>query len=449
MIRAAVLILILLPLLASGLVLIASRSRTEPWRESIEQARLALMVAPTVLGIALLTVARLSPPVLALPEAFFENVAPAAGSVVVATPPPTAAVTLPWANFILGAYAAGLAWAVIRLLRAQYRLRWIADRSHPMPANPSIHITEVGNSPFIAYDGTIVVPRVLVDRLMPEQVALIVAHETAHLKRRDTLYFTMLAWVDALLWFNPFVRRQTHRCRWAAELAVDDAVVGRAPDRRQLYAATIVATLKLTARRPSVVTAPAMLFTPNKKDYRMRITRLLSPTASRRPRNASLLFAAIAILPAAIAQWSYADEAAVYADTFTVVPLDGKITSHFGHHRPKFAPKHHRGVDIAAPTGTAIVAPAAGRVVALRISDEGYGNLLTLDHGGGVITRYAHVDTFEVQIGEVVDAGATIARVGNTGLSTGPHLHLELLVDGEHIDPATRIPLPHKTPRTL
>src|SRR5207253_665902 len=81
-----------------------------------------------------------------------------------------------------------------------------------------------------------------------------------------------------------------------------------------------------------------------------------------------------------------------------------------------------------------IEAPAAGIVTDVKW-EEGYGNMLTLDHGGGVVTRYAHCSTILVARGKRVKRGDVIAKVGSTGLSTGPHLHYEVWVNGHAIDP--------------
>lgn len=96
----------------------------------------------------------------------------------------------------------------------------------------------------------------------------------------------------------------------------------------------------------------------------------------------------------------------------------------------------HKGQDIAAPCGTAVWAAQAGTVVQAGRS-SGYGNLIAIDHGGGVVTRYAH--SFDpdvlVHVGETVTAGQQIARVGTFGDSTGCHLHTEVLVNGQFVDP--------------
>jgi len=94
----------------------------------------------------------------------------------------------------------------------------------------------------------------------------------------------------------------------------------------------------------------------------------------------------------------------------------------------------HEGIDVTAKAGAEIEAPAAGIVTDVKW-EEGYGNMLTLDHGGGVVTRYAHCSTILVARGKRVKRGDVIAKVGSTGLSTGPHLHYEVWVNGHAVDP--------------
>jgi murein DD-endopeptidase MepM/ murein hydrolase activator NlpD len=95
----------------------------------------------------------------------------------------------------------------------------------------------------------------------------------------------------------------------------------------------------------------------------------------------------------------------------------------------------HTGIDFAAPIGTTVHATADGRVTAVDIKFDGYGKMLTIDHGFGYTTRYAHLQDFLVKVGQKVKRGEPIGYVGNTGLSTASHLHYEVLINGEQIDP--------------
>lgn len=118
------------------------------------------------------------------------------------------------------------------------------------------------------------------------------------------------------------------------------------------------------------------------------------------------------------------------------LPAEGVVSSPFGVRTDplKGEDLFHRGVDIAAPAGSPVKAVAAGLVV-FSGWVEGYGNHITLDHGDGLLTRYAHNQINLVSSGERVAAGQEIALVGSTGRSTAPHLHFEALKERKPIDP--------------
>lgn len=121
-----------------------------------------------------------------------------------------------------------------------------------------------------------------------------------------------------------------------------------------------------------------------------------------------------------------------------VLPVNGRITSRFAPRRmhPVLRiMRPHRGLDIAAPSGTPVRAPADARVT--RVAREfGYGLVIFLDHGNGVTTRYAHLRAAYVTAGQRVTAATQIGTVGESGLATAPHLHYEVRVRGEAVDPA-------------
>ena len=111
-------------------------------------------------------------------------------------------------------------------------------------------------------------------------------------------------------------------------------------------------------------------------------------------------------------------------------------TSPFGYRYDPFtrAPALHTGTDFRAEWGTAVRATAAGRVTAAEMTG-GYGNMVEIDHGGGLVTRYGHLSGYLVSPGDPVEAGQSIGRVGSTGRSTGAHLHYETRLNGEPVDP--------------
>jgi len=121
----------------------------------------------------------------------------------------------------------------------------------------------------------------------------------------------------------------------------------------------------------------------------------------------------------------------------TDLPVIGALASRFSmarRHPVLRRVRPHLGVDVAAPRGTRVSAPAPGRVkfVGRKV---GYGLVVELNHGEGITTRYAHLRSSAVQVGEQVTRGEAIAAVGTSGLSTGPHLHYEVLVHGRQVDP--------------
>ena len=117
-------------------------------------------------------------------------------------------------------------------------------------------------------------------------------------------------------------------------------------------------------------------------------------------------------------------------------PVRGWITSPFGYRRSPFTGRRefHEGIDIAAPIGSPIRATADG-VVVFTGWDGGYGKLVVVDHGYGFSTRYGHCSKILVRVGERVKRGQVIARVGNTGRSTAPHLHYEVRVGKVAVNP--------------
>ena len=125
-----------------------------------------------------------------------------------------------------------------------------------------------------------------------------------------------------------------------------------------------------------------------------------------------------------------------YTGTVSGLPVNGRITSGFGYriHPIRKDRRLHTGVDIAAASGTAIGAAGGGEVIAAGWRG-GYGNCVIIDHGKGKTTLYAHMSRINVSVGKVVARNATIGWVGSTGLSTGPHLHYEVRINGTPVNP--------------
>ena len=129
---------------------------------------------------------------------------------------------------------------------------------------------------------------------------------------------------------------------------------------------------------------------------------------------------------------SYASDSAPHTMP-SIWPAAGFVSSPYG---LRFdGTEFHQGIDIAADMGAPIVATADGVVTAAGWNG-GYGNMVDVDHGGGIVTRYGHASALAVTVGQQVRRGEVIAYVGSTGRSTGPHVHYEVRVDGQPVNPA-------------
>jgi murein DD-endopeptidase MepM/ murein hydrolase activator NlpD len=133
---------------------------------------------------------------------------------------------------------------------------------------------------------------------------------------------------------------------------------------------------------------------------------------------------------------SLAEQQSLISATPSIRPARGWYTSKFGYRISPFTgrPMMHQGLDIAASPGAPIYAPADG-VVSFAGYDAGYGKLVSIDHGYGVVTRYGHTSQIFVEVGQKVHRHDVVAAVGTTGRSTGPHLHYEVRVNNVPVDP--------------
>jgi len=124
------------------------------------------------------------------------------------------------------------------------------------------------------------------------------------------------------------------------------------------------------------------------------------------------------------------------ARTPSIWPTKGWVSSNFGYRVSPFTNEQefHAGLDIVTRNKASIVAPADG-IIASVGRDYGYGNIVTINHGNGLITRYAHLSKALVKKGQFVKRGENIALVGTTGRTTGPHLHYEVHLNGVPVNP--------------
>ena len=437
---------VLLPVVWSGVVWGGRQLSLRSGRpgERAERLFLLLMVLPVVLGAIALAVPGLFPYVyVPLPEMGGMGEGGGAAREAAAI---EAGYRIPWQSiFVLGlalAYGAGVLLGLVRLGAGLWRVINIARQAERR--DEDVGISNAPVSPFALPGGKVILPRRFVDTASTEELDLIIAHERAHIRRRDPVWFLVLAALDAVFWMSPFFRSQTKACRFAAELACDEAVTRAAPQMRKAYAATLIRVLKHTAGHAPTC-APAVFSPKTQGDYQVRLSTIMRPEPVRRNRRAvlALVALAVALVPVAAVQGAYASGAA--STDFPVRPLEGRMTSPFGQrlHPVDGKEQVHLGTDIAAAAGTPIVAPAPGKV---RFAGRrgGYGIVVEIDHENGYVTRYAQLQEHNVEKGDRLRAGQEFAKVGSSGRSTGPHLHVEVILNGEHVDPETVLDLPAK-----
>jgi murein DD-endopeptidase MepM/ murein hydrolase activator NlpD len=254
-----------------------------------------------------------------------------------------------------------------------------------------------------------------------------------------------LSTVDVLLDSSNFSELMT-RLDYAQELAAQDEriaeSVGRAKDRIQVQQANTTMTRKKVFAVAQAVAARTQQTRQVRDELVARENTLNGTRAERRDALVSVqqqkeeylhevesLLAVSASLASRI-QTSQSSSSVVRSSSGLVWPVSGPVTSGFGWRWGRM----HEGIDIAVPTGTPVVAAASGRVIVAGWMG-GYGNLVVVDHGGGLATAYGHNSSFAVGSGSTVSQGQTIAYAGSTGNSTGPHVHFEVRVNGSPVDP--------------
>ena len=280
--------------------------------------------------------------------------------------------------------------------------------------------------------GTLCLPLPLLDRLSSDQLDQVLLHECTHLRRGDLIWRRVERLLCDVLAFSPFSWIARWRLEDLRELGCDSAAVLLSQSPR-LYAETL-----LLAASCQQAPYPTTAFNPKgPSPMKRRIQSIAEPKIRKPARLAGLTVMAVAMFPFAVAQMVPGDVAE--ASYTHPVLLDGyKMTSGFGMRPDPFTDqqRYHRGVDISGKEGTAIFAPASGEVL-FAGQKAGYGNMVDVAVSGDTVLRFAQLNSVSVEEGERVSAGQSIATLGSSGRSTGPHLHFEVIVEGVPVDPAT------------
>lgn len=386
--------------------------------------------------------------------------------------------------YLIGASVAAFSWgkgllAVRRMVRAAHRLD-PATLPGPLSAAEQQRLQRLGIalgstthsiSPFAVCcpQPAIIVPTALVGRLSDCQLQMVLRHEASHLAQYDPQRAALMRLVGVVLWFNPFLRLIAGRVQIAAELCCDAVATGSGLEARRAYAAAYLEALRLSARA-AMPSSVAAFSRHDPGSHKLRIRHMVEDD----PRRRLPVLLRVALIGLALAAGSalatvqivvaaagdspstpvapevsplLSDEA-VAAHAINDVLANPTIRFGFPVAKPRITSRYgvdggsrtrpHRGLDFAAARGTPVYAPASGTVAAAitRYPDgPDYGTVVVLDHGGGWQSLYAHLDGFDVQPGQQVTAGTQIGRAGITGKVTGPHVHMEMLLNGQRVDP--------------
>jgi len=270
-----------------------------------------------------------------------------------------------------------------------------------------------------------------------QQRALLLAHELQHWQRRDP--WQLLGWrlVVAICWFNPALRYFERSFGQAMELTVDRQVLAGQPQQALLYGLTLVSSLKLCQQQASPGLANFIQASGDDAGYRQRLAALFqsSGVSARLRLWLPLLLLSLALL---LNIGCSALQGQLGPSGQWQLPVaQAKVNSAYGNVSPIRQNRPHQGIDFDGNTGDPVFASEDGVVL---IADSHtlhsrFGNIVLLDHGQGYQTLYAHLDSFSVQAGTRVSAGQQIGAVGASGVATGPHLHFELLQQGQQLDP--------------
>lgn len=295
--------------------------------------------------------------------------------------------------------------------------------------------------------------------MLPEQERLILFHELSHYKSHDLFIRFLLMVVTAVHWFNPVTYLISSELKVSMEEACDAEVLRQCGfEARKLYGKTVLETAFRQKRGLPLVSAP---FAAYHSRLKVRCQRILSDddTACRGKgfmvgacSLVAVLVVACALIPkpqvtandqnVPSTSTQLRTEPAVTPDQLEnwLFPVAGdlSITAPYGKNTFAF----HKGLDVTRNgiSGEEIHAAKSGVVVTANTAAHAYGNYVVIDHGDGYKTLYAHCQSLTVTEGQQVAQGETIAFVGSTGNSTGPHLHFEVQKNGKILDPTQIFP---------
>ncbi|WP_462252064.1 peptidoglycan DD-metalloendopeptidase family protein [Ekhidna sp.] len=302
----------------------------------------------------------------------------------------------------------------------------------------------------------------------------ILAHECEHVRQRHSIDRLLTDFVVSLFWFNPFIYLYRNELIEIHEYQADELVLDRFNDPvgyqeilfSQLQSAQysgLVSHFNFSMIKKRIVmmnkqrkmsgwvyllTAPVMLmvvFAFSSKEAMKPINEVGDEIAAMIGPENGIDWPGLSISDILSTQTIIRHESSQDDNVPSISPIRNedlnRMASGFGMrtHPIYKVKKMHLGMDFSCPTGSEVRATADGKVAKISSNPKGYGNLVVIAHGDDYQTKYAQLSEFKVKEGDEVKKGDLIALSGNSGMSTAPHLHYEVLKDGKHVDPANFI----------
>ncbi len=285
--------------------------------------------------------------------------------------------------------------------------------------------------------------------LPPQQLHLLIEHELCHIKRHDPKVLICLRILSAVCWFNPAISYFTQRFLISMELNCDAEVLTLRPQDKLPYAETLLASIKLNRDEYKAQLMPYFSGSSvEKRDMEARIRAVMKSKNHGKISSVQLIVLGLITLfllaGAVLAKPMFTKQILKPNESNMLLPVQGaRISSGFGEVNSFRGPKQHLGIDFAMAKGNAVVATMSGIVVIAdaKTLHGNYGKVVLIEHDNKLQSLYAHLDEITVQAGDYLIAGQKLGTVGTTGRVTGPHVHFELLKNGERVNPTTYLNL--------
>ncbi len=356
-------------------------------------------------------------------------------------------------NILAISYAIGAGILLLRYLRNLFKINALIYENKPITSNSELKIFRISSAQPFSFFNQIFIPNYMLDSPDFEKV---LAHEQQHARQKHSYDRLLIDFILALLWINPFIYLFKKWLIEVHEFEADAAVIATQKNKLE-YQMTL---LELSFQTSNSGLVSFFNFSIIKRRIKMMNQKKSKNKVAFRTLLAVPFILALALL-FSFKQSQIIDSPRVRSlndiyylldnvvednipSIFPVKIAEGvkvRVSSEFGKRMDPInkVERWHRGIDIAAPKGTPVIATADGSVELVQFQPNGYGNFVIIKHDDSYKTKYAQMDSYPVKIGDLVQKGDIIGYVGSSGRSTAPHLHYEVYKDDQVVNPADYI----------